>query len=94
MEKLKSLNVGKCPHCSGQILVEFENSIPNVTNIFTEGDVENAKTQVLTAIKNMDNLSDEDKKNAEDWINRDDVIFGPGEIKDVIKSIMDAEEKH
>ena len=94
MEKIKSLSQHPCPHCGNSILVEFETTPPTVINTFTEDQIIKAKEDVLTAIKNMDAISEEEKKNAEAWVKKEDVIFGPDDVERIIKDVAgEAEEE-
>lgn len=89
MEKVKSLNVSKCPHCQGEILIEFNVTPPEVVGVITEADVVTAKNQVMEAIRNTKGISEEDKEKAFSWIMNEDTVFGPGEVDQIIKDIQE-----
>ena len=92
MEKIKSLSQQSCPHCGKQVLIEFEISPANVINIFTEDHIILAKQKVLDAIKEMDMITEEEKKQAEEWVKKEDVVFGPDDVDRIIEDIKNKEE--
>lgn len=89
MEKVKSLNFNKCPHCNQDILVEFMVTPPEILSVLTPADITNAKDQVVEAVRDMTGLSDEEKEKAFNWILSEETAFGPAEVDTVVASIKD-----
>lgn len=87
MENIKSINQNKCPHCGGEILIEFETPITTVIGVITRQHIEDAKKLLLDKVKNLD-ITDEEKKDVENWVNDPEVVFGPDDVESLISDIQ------
>lgn len=89
--EIKALTPTTCPHCQKPIIVEIIATAPSLSNIHTPDTIEEAKQEALRQIGEL-SAPEENTKHVIDWINDPNTIFGPGEIKEIIKNIKEQNE--
>ena len=87
---IKSIVILPCPHCKGDVYVESQMTPPVVNSLFSVADLEEAKKDCLARIDTL-SLEDSRKQSVVKWINDPDTIFGPGEVENIILSLLSPE---
>ena len=88
---IKILIKNKCPHCGKEVLVEVESQVPVVKSILSPSDIEESKKYVVVQLKKHlddETITQEEYKDAVEWINSEDTVFGPDDTETVINSII------
>ena len=88
---IKSITTHLCPHCKKEIFVESQMVPPSVNSLFTSEDIEAAKKDCLARVETL-SIDDEKKVEVAKWLNNPETIFGPGEIENIILSLLKPEE--
>lgn len=83
---------GKCPHCKKEIIVSSKVNSPTLEGIYSHTDVLEAKKKIIEAIEKS-KISEEEKKQIFDWVNQDDVAFGPQEVDFILNTILEENDK-
>lgn len=84
---IKTITPIECPHCKGQVLVEFSSHSPVLGSVFTEKDVIKAKSDFLIRLNDMEMDLDEKTKIMK-YVNDPETIFGPSEVEEIIRNIQ------
>lgn len=87
---IKTIIPATCPHCSKQMFVEFMNRAPELTSVYGEDAVHAAKDDVRTQIKNSP-IPEERKKEILEWVDSQETIFGPSEVKAIVDNALKVE---
>ena len=88
---IKSITTHNCPHCKGEIFIESQMVPPVVSSLFTPEDVETAKKSCMSRVETLS--IDEEKKIAiKKWLDDPRTVFGPGEVENIIISLVKPEE--
>jgi hypothetical protein len=85
---IKVLLKSACPHCGKELLVEVEMPTPDVKNILTEGDILAAKEHVKKELSENKSITTPALEQALAWLNEETTVFGPGDVDEVLKSIL------
>lgn len=85
---IKSFVPHICPHCNQDIMIEVKMTAPEINTILRNEDINNAKESVIKAVDGAENMSVEEKQKAIDWIKNPDILFGPGDVEEVISGIV------
>ncbi len=83
---IKSIVPFICPHCSKDFFIELQTIPTMVSGILTPKEILNAKTLVSETILSM-KISEEEKSSANDWVNKDETMFGPNDVDSIIENI-------
>ena len=75
-----------CPHCRNEMYHEVEISLPKTIAIVTMEQIAEAKKTVISTIATMD-ISKDEKRDAIEWIELQETVFGPDEVETIINSI-------
>jgi predicted RNase H-like HicB family nuclease len=86
MGVIKTIVPTECPSCKGEFFVEFSTIPTEMTQIFTREDMNDAKTELLKKVANIE-MEEEEKKEFIDWVTKEDTLFSPAEVPAIIKSI-------
>lgn len=88
---IKAIVLSTCPHCKEEIYMESVMTPPNIASVFTKKDVEDAKKDCLARIETL--TIDQEKKDVViKWVNNPEIVFGPGEVENIILSLLKPEE--
>ena len=87
---IKSITVHTCPECGKDIYVESQMTPPSVSSLFTNGDVETAKKDCIERVGTLA-IDEEKKAQVIKWINDSTTVFGPGEVENIILSLLKPE---
>ena len=85
---IKIVLPGMCPHCGKEILISTRMLTPLVDWVLKKEDIENAKNKVKEEIENINFKNKEEKKIIIDWLNDENTLFGPDEVKTIIEQIL------
>ena len=85
--KVKTIVPVFCPHCQGEILVEYSIVPPELTSVFKPTDVALAKSDAIERIKTL-SIDESKKQETVDWINDEETIFSVGEVDHIIQSLL------
>lgn len=88
---IKSITSHTCPHCKKEIFVESQMVPPVVSSLFTLEEVVKAKSDCFERIKTL-TLDDEKRLAVTKWLEDPNTIFGPGEVENIILSLVKPEE--
>jgi len=86
-KSIKVILPGVCPHCSKKILTSMVSFTPTISWILKESDATDAKNKVIDSVNKSD-LPTEEKKQAMEWIEGEDIIIGPDDVEPVLKQII------
>lgn len=89
---IKSITIHSCPHCKGEIYVESSMIPPSINSVFTKKDVEDAKKDCLQRIETLA-ISEERKNAVIKWVSDPEIVFGPGEVENIILSLLEPEKE-
>lgn len=84
---IKSIVPYTCPHCNGEIYIEFKSSPPVLNSVYTPGDVAKAKEDLKARIAAL-SIDDDKKRSVLDWLDKPDAIFGPNEVDSIVTSLL------
>ena len=90
---IKIILPGMCPHCNKEVMVAVKTVTPVVDWMLRKEDLEAAKVKVIKAVDESD-LSVEEKKQALDWVNNEDTIFGPEEVEPILDQMLKRNEEN
>lgn len=88
-EKIRTLALTYCPNCHKEQYVEVEMTPPMVVATLSIEQIKDSRDKVRDEIAKMD-ISEEDKKQAFEWVNDENNVFGPTEIADIIAGIKNS----
>lgn len=88
---IKSITTHNCPHCKGEIFIESQMIPPVVSSLFTPADVAVAKKDCMTRVETLA-IDDEKKAAIKKWLDDPRTVFGPGEVENIILSLVKPEE--
>jgi len=88
---IKSITSHTCPHCKEEIFIESQMIPPVVSSLFTTADVEKAKKDCLERVETL-SIDEEKKAAVIKWLNDPNTIFGPGEVENIVLSLLKPEE--
>jgi len=89
---IKTIIPTECPHCHQTIFVEMITQPTRINPIYTLNDVTMAKNDVRERIKSL-SRDDDKKASAIDWVNSEETIFGPSEVDEIIKTLLQPDIK-
>lgn len=85
--QMKTISPVQCPHCAGDLYVEFATPAPELSSIYTQDEMMAAKKEVVNRIA-ASQLDDSVKDNIINWVEDEETIFGPSEIDIILDSAM------
>lgn len=87
---IKSITIHTCPHCSKTLYIESQFTPPVIGTLFTQAQMEDAKRDCVERVNTLS--IDEEKKDAVlKWLNDKSTVFGPGEVENIINSLLKVE---
>lgn len=93
MDNIKSLHASKCPHCNGDMFIEFEMNAPSVVSVITPEDILRAKADAEAKIRLLKDISPEDMQDAINWLRDENTVFGPRDVDSVVDSVVISSKK-
>ena len=88
---IKSITLQKCPHCGEDVYVESQMIPPSINSLFTIKAVEDAKTDLRDRVQKL-SITDDKRDDVIRWLNLPETVFGPGEVENIIESLVNPEE--
>lgn len=85
---IKALAPTQCPHCKGEIVVEFRSTAPQLTSVFTPQEINGAKETTIQRL-NILPISAERKQELLAWLRDPDVIFSPNDVSTILANVID-----
>ncbi|HEA46441.1 MAG TPA: hypothetical protein ENH99_01535 [Candidatus Pacearchaeota archaeon] len=89
---IKSIIKSTCPHCKKEILIESLVSPAYVGEVFTEEKMNEAKQDCIARIDAL-SIDENQKEEVIKWVNNPLTIFAPGEVEQIVLSLLKSEEK-
>ena len=89
---IKSISTHTCPDCGAEIFVESQMTPPVVTSLFRQEDVDQAKEDCLTRVNTLA-IDEEKKASVIKWLNDPNTVFGPGEVENIILSLLKPDQE-
>jgi hypothetical protein len=89
---IKSITSSNCPHCKNEIFIESVMTPPNINSVFSKKDIEEAKKDCLARIETLA-IDDNKKESVIKWINDPEIVFGPGEVENIILSLLEQKKE-
>jgi hypothetical protein len=87
---LQNIIPASCPHCDKLIFISYQFSMPMLSHVFTEFDIQEAKAEVRNRIKENADIPDTDKAKVEEWIASPKTLFGKEDVETVVQNIIQA----
>ena len=84
---IKTILPLECPHCKGAIFMEFTSRSPELTASFTIEDIKKAKEDARLRIERL-KIDDSKKEEALAWVGDEATVFGPGEVDEILNSLI------
>ena len=76
-----------CPHCQKVIFAEFVNTPTDLSSIFTKEEMIKAKEDACLRVESL-SIDDDKKEEVLKWIRDESTIFAPGEVDEIINSLL------
>lgn len=86
--KIKTIIPFSCPHCGEGSLAEFSVDAPSLVDVYTNEDVTTAKNSLIGKILGLP-LDDAIKDGVIQWIEKEDTVFGPSEVEEIIENLKE-----
>lgn len=87
MSNIKTITPINCPHCNEGIFIEFINKSPEFSTVFVLEDIRKAKEDARLRIEYL-SIDPDKKEEVLRWINDESTIFSPGEVDEIISSLL------
>lgn len=85
--QIKTIIPLQCPHCNGDMYVEFVTPSPELSSMYTDREMENAKKELINRVA-ASNLDDSVKDSVISWAEEESTIFGPSEIDIILENLL------
>jgi glutaredoxin len=85
--EIRALAPSQCPHCHGDIVIEFKSAAPYVTKILTPEEIREAKEKTVQRVYLLP-LSEEKKKSLVAWLRQPEVVFSPSDVDSILTEII------
>lgn len=78
----------KCPHCDNIIMISQSVFIPTINWVLKKKDLEKSKDMLKEEVLKSTSINDKEKNSLIEWINSDDVYFGPDDVNNIMQEIL------
>lgn len=85
--EIRALAPSQCPHCHGDIVIEFKSAAPFVTRIHTPEAIKEAKEKTIQRVYLLP-LTDEKKNSIVSWLRQPEVVFSPNDVDSILSEII------
>ena len=85
-DEIKSIIPIECPHCSKQVIVEFNTPGPQLTSVMTPEIMNKAKLDAVAKIAKL-SIPAEARKQAIEWLNEEETVVTPDGIETIMKNL-------
>jgi len=89
---IKTFTPHKCPHCGKEILIGTSQLPVVVDNVFTNEQIASAKKELIEKVSGL-GIEDAERKSLMEWINDENTMFGPDNVMEILKNILDSIKK-
>ena len=84
---IKLIQEHNCPKCGEKLFVETRTTPAMSESVFTFEQMNDAKKDIIQRI-DIISIDDDKKINVLKWINDPATFFGPGDVEDIIQSLL------